>query len=400
MAPVRILVCASEAPVAPLNGSRLVLRELTTRLAAHHEVTVLALKRPGQDGPAPAGVRLLALDHPDPSPGAAWTARLLAMARREPVEARRLVAPFAHALPGLLDAERFDVAHVMLGGLAGVAAHLRGLPAVLAPLDAWHLNVRAEAAAAGGVERAWRLTQERAVKRFEARAYRPFARVVLVTEQDAREVARLDPTLRVVAIPNGVDAAALAPPDPAPRPGRRILFTGALGAPANEQAALRLVRRILPRVRERVPEAAVELVGRAPGPAVRALAGEDVRVVADVPDLRPWLWAAPVYACPMAGGTGIKNKLLEAMAAGAPAVATPLACQGLEVRDGEHLRIAADDDGFAAALAELLTDPAAGARLAGAARAYVSARHDWDAVSRAYQAVYEEIAAPLSHATA
>ena len=59
---------------------------------------------------------------------------------------------------------------------------------------------------------------------------------------------------------------------------------------------------------------------------MRALGG----VVADVPDLRPWLWGAAVYACPMESGTGIKNKLLEAMAAGAPAVATPLACQGLD----------------------------------------------------------------------
>jgi glycosyltransferase involved in cell wall biosynthesis len=140
-------------------------------------------------------------------------------------------------------------------------------------------------------------------------------------------------------------------------------------------------------------------VGRAPGPAVRALASvPGVAVAADVPDLRPWLWAAPAYACPMSSGTGIKNKLLEAMAAGAPAVASPLACQGLEVRDGEQLRVAGDDDAFAAALAELLETPALGARLAAGGRAYVRDRHDWDAVARAYQSLYEEIA--LSHATA
>ena len=391
---VRILVCASEAPIAPLNGSRLVLRELTARLAADNDVTVLALVRPGQEGPPPPGVELLALPHPEPSPGAAWAERMRALALREPVEARRLVAPFARALPGLLDGRRFDVAHVMLGPLAGVAAHLRGLPAVIAPLDAWHLNVRAEAALARGPERLWRLAQERAVRRFEARAYRPYARVVLVTDDDARELARLAPSLHVMAIPNGVDAAGLAPPAGQPRTGRRVLFTGALEAPANEQAALRLVRRILPRLRERVPDAGVDLVGRAPGSAVRALAGEPgVRVAADVPDLRPWLWEAPAYACPMLSGTGIKNKLLEAMAAGAPAVATPLACQGLAVRDGEHLLIADDDDGLAAGLADILEQPALGARLAAAARAYVSARHDWDAVARAYQTVYAQIAA-------
>ena len=97
-------------------------------------------------------------------------------------------------------------------------------------------------------------------------------------------------------------------------------------------------------------------MGRSPGPRLRALPG--VRVVADVPDLRPYLWGAAVYACPMESGTGIKNKLLEAMAAGAPAVATPLACQGLAVRDGEQLRIADTDADFAAALVAVLRDPA------------------------------------------
>jgi glycosyltransferase involved in cell wall biosynthesis len=113
---------------------------------------------------------------------------------------------------------------------------------------------------------------------------------------------------------------------------------------------------------------------------------DGVRVVADVPDLRPYLWGAAVYACPMESGTGIKNKLLEALAAGAPAVATPLACQGLAVRDGEHLRIADSDADFAAALVAVLREPGG---LADAARAYVTAQHDWDAVAAAYYAVYE-----------
>ena len=163
------------------------------------------------------------------------------------------------------------------------------------------------------------------MRRWQARAYRPFARVVLVTEDDAREVARLDPSLRTAAIPNGVDAAHFGPPADTERSG--ILFTGALDAPANERAALRLAERVLPRVRAAVPDTELTLAGRAPGRRLRELDG--VRVVADVPDLRPYLWSAAVYACPMDSGTGIKNKLLEAMAAQAPCVATPLACQGL-----------------------------------------------------------------------
>ena len=84
---------------------------------------------------------------------------------------------------------------------------------------------------------------------------------------------------------------------------------------------MRLAERIMPLVRLEIPDAELRIVGRNPGPRIRG-------AIANVPDLRPYLWSAAAYACPMDSGTGIKNKLLEAMAAGAPAVATPLATQG------------------------------------------------------------------------
>jgi glycosyltransferase involved in cell wall biosynthesis len=382
MAAVRILVCASEAPRPPLNGSRLVLHQLCERLAARHEITVVALRHPDQTGPPPDGVTLMEMDYPAPGFIRAWAMRVFALALNEPVEVRRLAAPFERKLPALVGS--FDVAHVMLGSLAGIAPALDGLPAVIAPLDAWDRNVAAETAVARGPKVVWKRSQERAVRRWQARAYRPFARVVLVTEDDAREVAQLDPSLHTAAIPNGVDAAHFAPPEGVQRSG--ILFTGALDAPANERAALRLAERILPRVRAAVPGVELTLAGRSPGRRLRELPG--VRVVADVPDLRPYLWGAAVYACPMDSGTGIKNKLLEAMAAQAPCVATPLACQGLTTSD---LSVADSDEALASSIVELLRDPARAARIGAAGRAYVRDHHNWDVVATAYEALWEEV---------
>ncbi|WP_101948133.1 glycosyltransferase [Mycobacterium sp. 3519A] len=377
---MRILICTSESPRAPLNGSRLLSWHLCSRLARDHEVTVVALRYPDQDGSPPDGVQLYELPMPQPSWGRAQLRRLVALALCEPVEARRLAAPFRWFLPQL--GGRFDVAHVMLGPLARVAPAL-DVPAVIVPMDAWHLNVEAEAASATGwVERAWRRTQVHAARRFQSRAYRPYARVILVAEEDAREVRALDPSLTTETISIGVDTASFAP-DGRARSG--ILFTGVLNMPANEQAAIRLAERIMPLVRRSVPEATLSLVGRSPSARVRAL---DATVVPDVPDLRPYLWGAGVYACPMASGTGMKYKLLEAMAAGAPAVATSLACQGLTVRDGVELRIADGDEAFAAALVATLRAPG---ELGEAARQYVIDHHDWDAVAKAYAAVYEDV---------
>lgn len=391
---MRLLVCASEAPLPPLNGMRLQLRELVGQLAHRHEVTVLALRWPEQDGEPPAGVEAHWVAPPAPGRAARVAGRAAAVLRREPVEARRLPGALAAPLAQLREQRDFDVAHVTLGVLAGLAPGLGGLPAVLAPLDAWPLNVRAERLAARGARRVWLALQEDAVRRWCARAYRPFSHVVLVTEQDAAESRALDPTLRLAVVPNGVDAARFAPPAPERRRPGRVVFTGTLCAPANAQAAQRLARAILPRLRMRVPSAELVLAGRRPPAAVRALDElPGVSVVADPPDLRPWLWSAAAYACPLDGGTGIKNKLLEAMAAGAPAVASPLACQGLAVRPGEHLELASDDDGFAARLATLLADPARATRLATAARGLVTEQHAWAAVARSYEAVYAAAAA-------
>jgi glycosyltransferase involved in cell wall biosynthesis len=94
--------------------------------------------------------------------------------------------------------------------------------------------------------------------------------------------------------------------------------------------------------------------------------------------MAPELAAASVAVVALRAGSGQQNKILEAMAVGTPVVATSAAIRGLDVRAAEHLLVADDAAGLAAATVALLRDPARGRALARAARALVERRYRWE----------------------
>jgi glycosyltransferase involved in cell wall biosynthesis len=93
----------------------------------------------------------------------------------------------------------------------------------------------------------------------------------------------------------------------------------------------------------------------------------------------------------MTTGTGIKNKVLEAMASALPCVVTPRALQGLDVTADHDVLVAGDPMEFAAKLIDLLNDPQYARKVGLQGRQYVLRAHDWRAVARRYESLYEAV---------
>lgn len=135
-----------------------------------------------------------------------------------------------------------------------------------------------------------------------------------------------------------------------------VLLSGNLGYRPTVLAALWFADKVWPTLRELVPSARWVLAGARPDPAVRRLASRPgIEVHGDVDDLGKFLDRASVAIAPMASGSGVPIKILEAMAAGVPVVVDPWSAAGLE--DPSAVVVADDDAAWVAALHRLLGDP-------------------------------------------
>ena len=180
------------------------------------------------------------------------------------------------------------------------------------------------------------------------------------------DTARFDPALTLDAVDNGE--------------GPLAVFTGQMDYRPNIDAVRWFAADILPLVRQQHPAARFAIVGRAPSDEVRALANlSGVIVTGEVPDVRPWLAAADAVVAPLLLARGVQNKLLEAMAMARPVVASAAAAEGIDAAPGEHLLVADDAAGIAAAVGSLFDDREGAGRMGQAARARMIARYGWDA---------------------
>ncbi|HEX4693934.1 TIGR03087 family PEP-CTERM/XrtA system glycosyltransferase [Sphingomonas sp.] len=185
---------------------------------------------------------------------------------------------------------------------------------------------------------------------------------------------------KVRVVENGIDTDFFGPAasfDAVDERGPLIVFTGQMDYRPNTEAVAWFARDVLPAVRAAHPQARFAIVGRNPGEAVRALAGEAVIVTGEVADVRGWLAAAACVVAPLKIARGVQNKVLEAMAMARPVVASDAAAEGID--HAGTIRCAHDAAAFAGAVIDLLDHAEKGDALGAKARARVRERYGWDA---------------------
>jgi glycosyltransferase involved in cell wall biosynthesis len=301
----------------------------------------------------------------------------------------RLPAAGATVEEYLARADRFDV--ILMSGAFVAARHLQavrtfapGAALIYDTIDLHFLREYRAARLAGNVPR---LRAALTLKRTELTLARAADATLVVSDRERLVLEREDSRIRAWVVPNVHEVVSSHG-----RQGRRdLLFLGAYTFDPNVDAMGHFVRDVLPAVRRRLPGIRLVVAGADPTPAIRALASEDVVVTGQVDDLRELFDRALVFVAPLRYGAGIKGKLLLSMAHGLPAVASPIAAEGIPARDGHDLLVAGGATEWADAVVRLHRDASFWSALAANGRALVSAHYSFDAVGARVSALVDAI---------
>ncbi len=201
---------------------------------------------------------------------------------------------------------------------------------------------------------------------------------IAISDTDARVLRAGVPAARIEVITMAVDQRVGPPPGPDSRTG--AIYLGNYMAWHNVDAVTHLAHDVVPFIDAAGSDLPLTLAGAGSHELIEELASKRLRVVGFVPEIQPMLDRQRMFVAPLRVGSGIKGKLLMALAAGLPVVATPIALEGIPVIDGHDALVAETPAEFAAACLRLEADDELWRRLSSGAMALVAEHFSHDRV--------------------
>lgn len=217
--------------------------------------------------------------------------------------------------------------------------------------------------------------EHRRVARYETEIFDRFDHKTIITAVD-RDLIPHPRRNEIVVVPNGVEFDKFA--YQGEKKEYDLIFSGNMGYAPNVDAAEYMVREILPPLRMKFPNLRVVLCGATPAPRVQALSSDHVIVTGWVDSMTEWYAKSRIFIAPMRMGTGLQNKLLEAMSMHLPCITSPLAARPLvEAEQHQSVISCSETKDYVVAVTQLLTEENSYNQLADSGYNYVRQFYDW-----------------------
>ena len=217
------------------------------------------------------------------------------------------------------------------------------------------------------------------MKRFENLAFEFFNNHIIISSSDRNEIAHIN-NKNIEIIPNGIDANYF----------QKIItdkiydliFIGNLSYVPNIEAAKFISKKIFPILKEKVPNIKILISGSNPSKKVLRLSNENIKVTGWVDDIRETYCSGKVFFAPMSLGSGLQNKLLEAMSLGIPCITSNLCNESLGATHMKNIIIGNSVEQYISQILNILNKPELISEIGKNGREFVNKKFSWESSNK------------------
>ena len=217
------------------------------------------------------------------------------------------------------------------------------------------------------------------MKRFENLAFEFFNNHIIISSNDRNEIAHIN-NKNIEIIPNGIDANYF----------QKIItdkiydliFIGNLSYVPNIEAAKFISKKIFPLLQEKVPNIKILISGSNPSKKVLRLSNENIKVTGWVDDIRETYCSGKVFFAPMSLGSGLQNKLLEAMSLGIPCITSNLCNESLGATHMKNIIIGNSVEQYISQILNILSKPELISEIEKNGREFVNKKFSWESSNK------------------
>jgi glycosyltransferase involved in cell wall biosynthesis len=257
--------------------------------------------------------------------------------------------------------------------------NLYQFPKTLDYMDAFSKGMLRRASNEGFLLRPFVRAEANRLTAYENIIFDYFDHHTIISEQD-RDLVYHKNRKNIVIIPNGINTELLEPQPEVPKTFD-LLFHGNLSYTPNIDCVKYIVNEIMPVLLQHYPNIKVAVSGATPHHKVVELCKKypgHIKLLGFVPDIKKTYTSAKVFFAPLQIGTGLQNKILEAMALKVPCITSELCNNALKGTNGVHLLTAKNPNGYIKAIHDLLDHEDFARQIAQTGQAFVKQHFSWE----------------------
>lgn len=212
---------------------------------------------------------------------------------------------------------------------------------VLDYMDAFSLGLQRRSETANWIQKPILNLEKNRVEAYQNTQTKCFDKLFIIAEKDQQSIQSQQ---SIGLLRNGVDFDYFKP-NTCPKT-HRLVFVGNMQYHPNVLAAQFLVNKILPKCLAKGLDINILIAGANPTKEIKQLASERVTVTGWMDDIREAYWSSDIFVAPLFTGSGLQNKVLEAMACKIPVITTPIVNNSLGAQPNETISIANSAESF------------------------------------------------------